>query len=51
LIPGLDGALFSPAWREQFSQGDKQDKRKFKTYPIGYFHVDIAEVRTQEGGL
>ena len=26
-------------------------KRKFKTYPIGYFHIDIAEVRTQEGKL
>ncbi len=27
-------------------EGDKPDKRKFKTYPIGYFHIDIAEVRT-----
>ena len=26
-------------------------KKKFKTYPIGYFHVDIAEVRTAEGKL
>ena len=26
-------------------------KRKFKTYPIGYFHIDIAEVRTVEGRL
>ena len=26
-------------------------KRKFKTYPIGYFHIDIAEVRTAEGRL
>jgi transposase InsO family protein len=32
-------------------EGDKPDKRKFKTYPIGYFHVDIAEVRTEEGRL
>lgn len=24
--------------------GDKQPKKKFKTYPIGYFHIDIAEV-------
>ena len=31
--------------------GDKPDKRKFKTYPIGYFHIDIAEVRTQQGRL
>jgi transposase InsO family protein len=27
----------------------KARKRKFKVYPIGYFHIDIAEVRTQEG--
>ena len=26
-------------------------KRKFKQYPIGYFHIDIAEVRTAEGKL
>jgi transposase InsO family protein len=30
---------------------DRLDKRKFKAYPIGYFHIDIAEVRTQEGKL
>ncbi len=29
----------------------KEPKRKFKTYPIGYFHIDIAEVRTAEGKL
>jgi len=32
-------------------EGDKPDKRKFKTYPIGYFHIDIAEVRTAAGKL
>lgn len=26
-------------------------KKKFKHYPIGYFHIDIAEVRTNEGKL
>jgi transposase InsO family protein len=31
--------------------GDKEPKRKFKAYPIGYFHIDIAEVRTAEGKL
>src|SRR6202158_1490772 len=31
--------------------GDIPDKRKFKSYPIGYFHIDIAEVRTEEGKL
>ena len=31
--------------------GDKPAKKKFKRYPIGYFHIDIAEVRTEEGKL
>ena len=31
--------------------GDKAPKRKFKAYPIGYFHIDIAEVQTAEGKL
>lgn len=32
--------------------GDRESKRKkFKQYPIGYFHIDIAEVRTEEGKL
>jgi transposase InsO family protein len=31
--------------------GDKPKRQKFKRYPIGYFHVDIAEVRTDEGKL
>lgn len=31
--------------------GDKPAKKKFANYPIGYFHVDIAEVRTEEGKL
>jgi len=26
-------------------------KKKFKQYPTGYFHIDIAEVRTEEGKL
>ncbi|OSQ49370.1 IS481 family transposase [Thalassospira alkalitolerans] len=32
-------------------EGDKPVKKKFKSYPIGYFHIDIAEVRTAEGKL
>lgn len=32
-------------------EGDKKVKKKFKAYPIGYFHIDIAEVRTEEGKL
>jgi len=31
--------------------GDKPTKKRFKSYPIGYFHLDIAEVRTEEGKL
>jgi transposase InsO family protein len=33
------------------TEGDKPQKKKFKPYPIGYFHIDIAEVRTEEGKL
>jgi transposase InsO family protein len=32
-------------------EGDKEPKKKFKPYPIGFFHIDIAEVRTEEGKL
>lgn len=31
--------------------GNTPSKKKFKAYPIGYFHIDIAEVRTAEGRL
>ena len=31
--------------------GDKPTRRAFKAYPIGFFHIDIAEVRTAEGKL
>ncbi len=31
--------------------GDKPTKQPFKRYPIGYFHIDIAEVMTEEGKL
>ena len=31
--------------------GDKPQRAKFKSYPIGYFHIDIAEVRTEQGKL
>ena len=29
--------------------GQSPPKKKFKDYPIGYLHVDFAEVRTEEG--
>src|SRR3954463_16012509 len=31
--------------------GDKPAKKKFAKYAIGYFHVDIAEVQTEQGQL
>ena len=30
---------------------DKPPKQQFKKYPIGYFHIDITQVRTEEGKL
>jgi transposase InsO family protein len=33
------------------AEGDRPAKKKFKSYPIGYFHIDIAEVQTAEGKL
>jgi len=32
-------------------EGDKPKRQRFKRYPIGYFHIDIAEVHTAEGKL
>lgn len=26
-------------------------KKRFRAYPVGYFHIDIAEVRTEQGKL
>lgn len=31
--------------------GDKPKRQRFKRYPIGFFHIDIAELRTAEGKL
>ena len=28
---------------------NKEQEKKFKPYPIGFFHIDIAEVLTEEG--
>ncbi|GAA4496598.1 hypothetical protein GCM10023158_17920 [Gluconacetobacter tumulicola] len=33
------------------TEGDKPKRSKFKTCPIGYFHIDIAEVLTEMGRL
>jgi hypothetical protein len=31
--------------------GDRPAKKQVKPYPLGYFHIDIAEVRAEEGKL
>lgn len=33
------------------SAGDKPQQKTFKSYPLGYFHSDMAEVRTEDGQL
>jgi len=37
--------------RRPNTDGDKPRRSKFKRYPIGYFHIDLAEVRTEQGKL
>ena len=32
-------------------EGIKLTRKAFKSYPIGYFHIDITEVRSAEGKL
>ena len=33
------------------TEGDKRTKKRYKAYPIGYFHIDLAEVRIEQGRL
>lgn len=32
-------------------EGDKPKRQRLKRYPIGFFHIDIAEVQTAQGKL
>ncbi|RFD21394.1 IS481 family transposase, partial [Komagataeibacter melaceti] len=32
-------------------EGDKPKRQRFRRYPIGFFHLDIAAVQTAEGKL
>jgi transposase InsO family protein len=32
-------------------ENGKAEKKRFKSYPIGYFHIDICELRCEEGKL
>jgi len=38
------------SWLPALEDG-KPQKKQFKPYPIGYFHIDIAEVHPEEGKL
>ena len=29
----------------------EEAKKRFKVYPIGFFHIDVAEVQTEQGRL
>lgn len=55
--PAPDAVLAPPlpatSWHQPAADvdGDKPVRAKFKSYPIGYFHVDLAEVRTEQGTL
>ena len=35
----------------RLSEVKGEPKKRFKAYPLGYFHIDIAELRTAEGNL
>jgi len=32
-------------------EGNKSKRQRFKGYPIGYVHIELAELRTNEGKL
>ena len=32
-------------------KANREKPKKFKNYEIGYFHIDIAEVRSEQGKL
>ena len=44
--PLSSAARHQPAARDD---GQQTDKKKFKAYPIGFFHIDIAEVQHRRG--
>lgn len=45
--------LLAAAWYSRLPevQGDRPVRKRFKSYPIGYFHIDIAEMQTAQGKL
>ncbi len=46
-VPEADVTLHHPV--QINLEGSKPVRQKFKSYPIGYFHIDIAELQTAEG--
>jgi len=32
-------------------EGERLVKKKFKSYPVGFFHIEFAEVQTAQGKL
>jgi transposase-like protein len=56
IIPNLTRSslhrLFQRSGISQLPKAEpKIERKKFKSYPIGYFHIDITEVRSAEGKL
>ena len=51
IIASLSSAPWHVIGRLPEVQGNKPIKKAFKAYPIGFFHIDIAEVQTAEGKL
>ncbi len=49
--PGPEMLRRPPLCRLPDIDGDKPKRQRFKRYPIGFFHMDIAEVQTAEGKL
>ena len=49
----IPASLPAAPWHLPAAAGRRRepDRSKFKAYPIGYFHIDIAEVRTAQGKL
>jgi hypothetical protein len=45
--------LPAAAWHQPLApiRGDKATKQRFATYAIGYFHIDLTEVSTEQGKL
>jgi transposase InsO family protein len=49
----IPASLSSAPWHQPIARGRRRQafEKKFKAYPIGYFHIDLAEVQTAEGKL